>query len=225
MNNGQLTLESMSQAIWYNKWTLNKFSQYLHGDILEVGCGIGSFTNVLTKSGKVYAIDIDNLYVTKITTNTKAHVGFGDIERGSYFFKKRQFDVIVCLNVLEHIKDDIRALQNMYNLLKKDGHLILLVPSHDFLYGVIDESIGHFRRYDKKNLLKLLEKNKFHILNTKRINFLGAIGWYFAGKVLKNKIVSEKKLKLFNTIAPVMLRIEDHFEPPIGTSILTIAKK
>ncbi|MDP2684909.1 MAG: class I SAM-dependent methyltransferase, partial [bacterium] len=56
---GGETLESMSQAVWYNRWTLNKFKKYLNGDILEIGCGIGNFTKELAKYGKVWAIDIN----------------------------------------------------------------------------------------------------------------------------------------------------------------------
>ena len=59
MSTGTQTLESMSQAVWYNQWTVKKFEEYLKGDILEVGCGIGNFTETLRKYGEVWAIDIE----------------------------------------------------------------------------------------------------------------------------------------------------------------------
>lgn len=224
---GAKTLESMSQAIWYNRWTLKKFSSYLKGDILEVGCGIGNFTEGLTRYGKIFAIDIDKEHIRETVKllKRKAEVGLGDIEKGSYFFKNQQFDTIVCINVLEHIKDDGEALKNIYSLLKKEGYLILLVPAHQFLYGKIDKSIGHFRRYDKEVLINLLEKIGLRVEKARAINLLGAIGWFISSKIFSEELVDENKIKFFNFIAPFILPLEDFLEPPIGTSILVVAKK
>lgn len=226
MSNSQQTLESMNQAVWYNQWTLKKFAKYLKGDILEVGCGIGNFTNSLTKYGYVFAIDINNNYLEAFDLpENKGKAGYGDIEKGEYFFTKQNFDSIVCLNVLEHIENDERALTNLLNLLKPGGTLILLIPAHPFLYGAIDKSIGHFRRYMKKGLSSKMEKIGFTIIQGRRINFLGAIGWFVAGKIFNESKVEDKKIKIFNLLAPLFLTIEDIVEPPFGTSILIIAKK
>lgn len=223
--NGTQTLESMSQAVWYNQWTVEKFEKYLGGDILEVGCGIGNFTQELKKYGDVWAIDISEAYIKQTAALAGSKVGIGDIEKGKYFFESKKFDCIVCLNVLEHIKDDKKALKNMFNLLKDEGYLIMLVPVFDFLYGEIDKSIGHFRRYEIDKLKKMIEFVGFEIIKSRTINFLGAIGWWVSSKLLSNNKISEGKIKLFNYIAPFVLRLEDLFEPPFGTSILVIAQK
>ncbi len=221
-----ITLENMNQALWYNRWTMNKFKQFIHGDILEVGCGIGNFTPSLASFGSVWAMDIDNICIeeTNKRVGTRTRVGFGDIEKGTYFFSKKQFDTIVCLNVLEHIEDDNQALSNIFRLLAPEGHLILLVPIHEGLYGSIDRAIRHFRRYDKQTLTKLLKKKKFHIVSDRKLNFLGAIGWWVAGK-LGSTTVGDLQIKLFNLIAPVVLPLENVAEPPIGTSVLVVARK
>ncbi len=221
------TLESMSQAVWYNKWTVKKFAPFLNGDILEVGCGIGNFTNALTKFGNVWAIDVKKNYIkqTKKIILDSTEVGFGDIENGKYFFDKRAFDCIVCLNVLEHINYDTKALVNMYKLLATSGVLIILVPSHNFLFGEIDKSIGHIRRYEKDSLLKILESIGFKIKFVRILNFLGAIGWYVWGKILKDKKIDLVSINLFNLVAPFILSMENLIEPPVGTSILIIAEK
>lgn len=226
-SNAKDTLESMSQAAWYNQWTLNKFKKFLSGEILEVGCGIGNFTNDLAKYGKVWAIDINNEYVEQAKNRVaeKAHIGSGDIEKGEYFFNDKKFDIVVCLNVLEHIKEDMKAVNNLYNLLKKGGKLILLVPVHRFLYGEIDRAIGHFRRYDKTELTKELKKSGFKIIFLRSINFLGALGWFLTGKILQKKIVGEGNIKIFNLLAPIILSVENLIEPPVGTSIIIVAQK
>lgn len=226
-NYGTETLESMSQAVWYNRWTVKKFDKYLQGRILEVGCGIGNFTKILTDYGEVFAIDIDKNHVAKATKLVagRAKVEFGDIEKSSKFFGGQKFDTVLCLNVLEHIKDDEKAVKNLYNLLEKGGNLILLVPAYKFLFGKIDESIGHYRRYNKQQLKKMISSFGFKIIKTRVLNMIGAIGWLFASKVLLKSRIDEDKIQLFNLIAPFVLLMEDIIEPPFGTSILIITQK
>ncbi|MDP3973625.1 MAG: class I SAM-dependent methyltransferase [Candidatus Daviesbacteria bacterium] len=225
MSAGTQTLESMSQAVWYNRWTLDKFKKYLKGDILEVGCGIGNFTDSLNEYGEIYAIDIDNSYINKVKELVYGRAGFGDIETGEYFFKDKKFDTIVCLNVLEHIQKDEVAVKNLYKLLKDEGHLILLVPVHPFMFGKIDESIGHFRRYTKEKIIQEINDAGFKIILSRKLNFLGAIGWWLAQKVFKEKTIKESNIQIFNILAPLVLPLEDIIEPPLGTSILVIAQK
>jgi len=225
--NGKITLESMSSAFWYNKWVFDLFNKYLSNTILEVGCGNGNFTDKLAPFGNVYAIDIDRTLIAKTKQKIKkrAVVGFGDIEKGKFFFRNIKFDSIVCINVLEHIKNDDYALRNITKLLKRNGIFILLVPSHQSLYGKIDEAIGHFRRYEKKIIMNKIKRNKFKIIKMQHLNILGGLGWFVSGRLLKNSTVSTKKMKLFDRIAPFILPIEKKLNIPFGTSILLVAKK
>lgn len=222
-----ITLENMNQAMFYNRWCMDKFKSYVHGNILEVGCGIGNFTEALTNHGKVWAMDIDNHCVaeTKKRIGKNARVGFGNIESGKYFFPKRNFDSIICLNVLEHIDHDEKALAHMFTLLHPGGHLILLVPIHQFLYGTIDKSIHHFRRYDPQSLLLRLKGKNFSVVEHQTMNIMGAIGWWFAGKIFRSETVGNKQIKMFNFVSPFVLPLEDIVHPPFGTSILVVARK
>lgn len=221
------TLESMSQAVWYNTWSLKKFSRFLLGDILEVGCGFGNFTKILAQFGTVWAVDNDPICVqkTKRFSTQSIRVERGDIERDRSLFGKKKFDTIVCLNVLEHILDDERAIVNMYQKLKNFGNLVLLVPIHPSLYGNIDKSIHHYRRYRPEQITHSLNQHNFRILFSRKLNFFGAIGWWFSGKILKRTTVEKTQLSIFNLFAPFILPVEDIIEPSIGTSILIVAKK
>lgn len=227
MDKGQLTLESMSMAPQYNKWILKKFSKYLKGDILEIGSGIGNFTKLLVKYGDVWASDISKDYLSKIKEEIPEIKGIGvaDIEQGRYFFKDQKFDVIVCLNVVEHIKNDDKAFQNLQKLLKPKGILVLIVPSGMKLYGKIDTAIGHFRRYDKTKLQKQLYKAGFKILKARLLNFIGGLGWFVSGRVFKQTTVKKSNVKIFNAISPFFLLLERFWEPPLATSVFIIARK
>lgn len=220
-------LENIDAIGWYNQWIINRFVQYLKGDILEVGCGVGSFTKLLSGFGTLWAIDIDMEYLrkTKKEAPKKVKVGFGDIEKGKLFFKYKTFDTIVCLNVLEHIKDDNKALNILNKLLKPGGVLILLVPTHQFLYNEIDRLAGHFRRYEKNMLSKKLYYSNFEIKSLKRLNFIGGLGWFLSGNIFKSTNMDRSKVRIFQYLAPPFIFLENFLEPPLGTSLLAIAKK
>lgn len=219
-------LENIDAIGWYNQWVIGRFAKYLQGDILEVGSGVGSFTRLLSKYGHLWAIDIEDNYLktTKKIAGKKTKVGFGDIEKDKFFFGSQKFDAIVCLNVVEHIRDDKKALNTLYKLLKPQGVLVLLVPTHQFLFNEIDKLSGHFRRYEKQDLSKKLIQSSFKIVFLKRLNFLGGFGWLLA-KILRSKNIDRSKVKIFQYLAPPFIFLENFLEPPLGTSLLVIAKK
>lgn len=216
MKTGERTLEIMSEAVWYNNWLLSQISEYLKGDILEVGAGIGNFTKKLRKFGDVTAIDYDSNY---------KNANFGDVEKGRYFFRRKSFDTIVCINVLEHIKNDHKALQNMYNLLRKKGKLILLVPAFDFAYGPMDKALGHYKRYTKKNVSDLLITNHYSLISCHYLNWIGLLGWIINGKILRKRIIPSTQLKIFDKLAAVLLFFEKFISPPFGLSVLAIGER
>jgi SAM-dependent methyltransferase len=216
MQTGQKTLEIMNRANWYNNWLINQISKYIKGDILEVGAGIGNFTSKLSRYGKVTAIDYDFSY---------KNANYGDIEKGRYFFGDKKFDSIVCMNVLEHIKDDKKALSNMFNLLKPGGKIILLAPAFQFAYSDLDKNLGHFRRYTKDQLSNLLKTSGYSLLTNRYLNWLGLVGWFINGKILRRKILPEKQLGIFDYTARPFLLLEELVNPPCGLSVLVIGKK
>jgi SAM-dependent methyltransferase len=216
MKTGEKTLEIMSTVSWYNDWLVDQIGRYLKGEILEVGAGIGNFTSKLSKYGKVTAIDYNPNY---------ENANYGDIEKGKYFFGDKKFDSIVCMNVLEHIKDDKKALSNMFNLLKPGGKIILLVPAHKWAYGRMDKELGHFRRYTKDQFSNLLKTSGYSLLTNRHLNWLGLVGWFINGKILGRKIIPEEQLGVFDYIARPFLLLEEFVNPPFGLSVLVVGEK
>src|SRR5204863_4544693 len=96
---------------------------------------------------------------------------------------------LVCLNVLEHIEDDVEALRNMHKLLKSGGKLVLYVPANPRLYCEIDRGVGHFRRYLHDELVDKMRRAGFKIAHSRHHNILGALGWWINGKVLGKKAI------------------------------------
>jgi 2-polyprenyl-3-methyl-5-hydroxy-6-metoxy-1,4-benzoquinol methylase len=98
------------------------------------------------------------------------------------------FDIIVMLNVLEHINDDMLALQNAYKLLKPGGSLVIEVPAGKYLYDAYDSQLHHFRRYSASELSLKLEQVGFTITRRSHLGFL--LFPAFALVKLKNKLFS-----------------------------------
>ncbi len=226
---GKQTLEIMKHAGWYNRWLFGFMKDYVFGEILEVGAGLGSFTKFFLDLGEVTAIDYEKTYLEKLrkvsSGSKKAKVGWGDIEKGKYFFKDKTFDSVICMNVLEHINDDLKALQNIRKLLRKGGNLVILVPAYQFLFGSLDTNLGHYRRYSKTDLVLKLKKTGFEILVIKKLNFLGFWGWLINSRILKRKVIPLPQLLFFDKISRPLLIIEKFMEAPLGLSLFVVAKK
>ncbi len=129
------------------------------------------------------------------------------------------------MNVLEHIKDDKKALSNMFNLLNHGGKLILLVPAHQWAFGRIDKGLGHFRRYSKNEVVNKLHDSRFLIQDSRYLNWLGLIGWFVNAKIFKSKILPAGQLGIFDLVARPFLMIENFISPPFGLSVLVIGEK
>jgi len=224
---GKQTLEIMKSAPLYNRWLLSLLKKHLSGNILEIGAGIGNFTLYLQKYGTVTALDIDKYYISKLKKIvTKPDLaGYGDIEKAEYYFANKKFDCIVCLNVLEHIKNDQIALKNMYSLIKKGGKLLLLVPAHQFAYTPMDKALGHFRRYTKKSLSKMAIEVGFEVNNIRYYNLPGIIGWFVNGKLLRKKLIPKSQLGMFDKVSVPWLTLEKKLPVPFGLSVMLIATK
>ena len=201
---GHENLESLSHSYRFNDWLFSEVSNGLNGDILEVGSGIGTFTEklissfpnshlTLTDISAAYIKDLKekyskdkNISVHKLDLNSKT-----DYESIGY----NKFDSILAINVLEHIENDEFALTQLYDMLNDKGRLVILVPCHKFLYNVIDKNVGHFRRYSKRDLEAKVGKTGFTIEKMHYFNALGILGWYLNGSIMKNSKVSGTGLK------------------------------
>lgn len=134
-------------------------------NFLEIGAGRGDYSKTLSeniKDGDIIEFSKKAIPILEEELKEKnINIIHGDFL--DYNFEKK-YSLIVMFEVLEHIKDDELALKKINNLLKDNGFFILSVPAKAKKMGITDQIAGHYRRYDKKNLIKLLEKNNFQII-------------------------------------------------------------
>lgn len=135
------------------------------------------------------------------------------------------FDTVFSLNVFEHIDDHQLALRHAVQVLQPGGHMILVVPAHQWLYGSLDRSIGHYRRYDKRWLSALYDEARLVTVRQKYINAMGALGWLVNGRLGRQETPPAGQLRLLNILIPFLKRAERLLPPPFGISVLAVGRK
>jgi 2-polyprenyl-3-methyl-5-hydroxy-6-metoxy-1,4-benzoquinol methylase len=233
------SLDVLAGANHYNQWILDSFAHALGPKVLEVGCGTGSFTQLLLNHPAVHhvtGVDLDPVHVHKtrhqlldLTADTRktltarvqdVMVSWPDAtELGS-------FDTVVLLNVLEHLPDEQQALQRLKATLKPGGRLVILVPAHQWLYSPYDASIGHRCRYTQASLTAALQAADFEVTALKYFNRVGILGWWWNFCVLKKPVMDADSVGAFELLMPLVRRIEDTLPmPPMGLSVLAVGTK
>ena len=132
-------------------------------NLFEIGCGTGDFIQQISEDSNFQItgseIYLNGLLFAKKNLPNVEFVQF-DITQGVI---ERQFNIITAFDVIEHIDDDSIALENIYEMLKKDGFLIISVPQHMLLWSKLDEIVKHKRRYSRQDLIDKLKAINFDI--------------------------------------------------------------
>ena len=142
---------------------------------LEIGGGSGDFSLTLIKRGFTGTVVDYSAYSQEVMNEAvpEEYRNHLTIVQENLFDLKENYlyDFIVFFEVLEHIHDDKKALEKLFQLLKPDGYLLLSVPAKKKLWDRSDEAVGHIRRYEKNELMTLLYKTGFKIIRFSSYGF------------------------------------------------------
>ena len=230
---GRETLELFAEAPAFNQWLFAQISSFCKGEVLEVGSGIGNISGLLMEKNEwVYLSDLRIEYCHFLEKKYAANPHL----RGVYQFDLslsdfdsrfpemlHRFDTVIALNVVEHIESDECAVKNAKNLLRPGGNLIILVPAGQLLFNRFDEELGHYRRYNKKTVSRLLSGAGLTVIRANYFNFGGILGWWYSGSVLKKKIIPRGQLKLFNQLVPAFRILDQLVAHASGLSVIVVA--
>lgn len=212
---GSEILARLNRAPRFTKWMADTIRPYVGERILEIGAGIGNLTANLVPRTVYWASDINPQYLDRLnklkSTRPYLQVGYTDASAGESF-PAEEFDTVICLNVVEHLVDDVKALRNIRASLEKDGRAIILVPSGPGLYGTLDEVLGHYRRYTRDQLVEACGRAGFRVEKVLKFNRIGSPGWWLNGRILRKKTFGFWQIKLLNTLVPFVRPI-DRFLP------------
>ena len=220
-------LESMSFAQNYHEWIYDLIKNSVGSRIAEIGSGTGNFTEILLNNYK----EIHAFEPCSKTHNKSVHLGHQKVISINDNFENRKndfqdfFDSVLFINVLEHIENDEFALKSAKQILSPEGTLVIFVPALRWLYSSFDTSIGHFRRYHKKNLVYLVSKSGFKIDQCHYFDSIGILPWFFVMKMLGGSL-NPRSVKWYDSIiVPWLKLVERIFIPPIGKNLLLVASK
>ncbi len=232
---GRETLRRMASVDRYNRWIYSEIAPYVGQTVLEVGCGIGNMTRYFLGAQRIIALDRLPGSVAMVAEAFAAmphvHTCLGDITAPQTVDQLGQYpiDTVVCLNVLEHIERDDVALRHMFQLLRPGGHLLLFVPAGAYMYGTLDQALGHYRRYGRTTLAAPVAQAGFEPLRLSYLNLAGIPGWWLNSRVLHRQLLPTGQLRLFNDLAPLLIASERVvrrvWDVPAGQSLLCIARK
>jgi SAM-dependent methyltransferase len=224
---GHKDLIDMEAAPKYTEWTLERTRRYVGDLLLEIGSGIGNNVRILMQYTDVVATEIDPVYL-QVLRNAYLNTPGVDVREWDVTQPPPedlpQPDTILCSNVLEHIEDDRAAVANADQALKPGGRMIIIVPRGEKLYSTLDSAIGHYRRYNKERLTSLFSDLDYEIQECFTLNKVGVIGWWYRGKIAKQKAIGRFGLKVFNVMVPI-LKIIDPILPWKGLSLVLVARK
>ena len=221
------TLEHLSSATRYNRWMFDRLRRWVGRRVLEIGSGIGNLSAFLVDRERVVLTDTRHEYLERLRTRFAEYPNMAVArlylpdDHGA--IQGQLFDTIICLNVLEHVDDDIRSLKEMRGLLAPGGRLVLLVPALPALYGAMDRALGHHRRYQRRALAELLRTTGYTVAHVEYFNLAGVPGWWFAGRVLGREMIPAGSLKLYDALVP-LFRLEWLLPWRVGQSLIAIGQ-
>lgn len=232
---GLETLKAISAADAFNSWMYETVAPFLHGNVLEIGSGIGNISKCFIDAGKNISLsDLRENYLKHLKDDygkNPSVKGIFNLDLVHPDFKNKYADVlntydgIFALNVIEHIKEDELALTNAYTLLKPGGTLLILVPANAWMYNGLDKDLHHYRRYSLKELKKKMENAGLKTQSAFFFNALGSAGWIVSGLLLKRKNISAGQMSAFNKVVPIARLIDKILQRHFGLSAIVAGKK
>jgi glycosyltransferase involved in cell wall biosynthesis len=223
------TLWRMSETHRFNRWLADAIRPWIGDRVLELGAGMGHLTRRLVPRQQYVAAERDDLQLAYLANvfarNRRMCVTRTDPEKEEDFaVHAGRFDTVVCVNVLEHVKDDLAGMRNVYSALEPGGRACILVPQHPSLYCALDEVMGRRRRYTREELDSKLRQAGFDVERVFSFNRITRPGWWLNGKVLKRRHFGKIQLKAFDSLVWLWRRV-DRFLPWEGVSLVAIARR
>jgi len=226
---GHAILHELTSARRFTGWLTRLIGPWFGQRILEIGSGIGNISRQLPKRELLTVSDCDEQYIEILTQAFRNYsmvsVARLDVTREEGFDElEGQYDSVVCLNVLEHIQDDVDALRRMATALRDGGHLIVQVPQYRFLMSRLDRELGHLRRYSRREICEKLESAGLSVRHILNVNALGVLGWLVNNRFLRRTTFGKFQLKIYDMLVPFACMIEKLLPHP-GLSIVAVAQK
>ncbi|MBS1872894.1 MAG: glycosyltransferase [Acidobacteria bacterium] len=227
---GRAFLNNMTGTPQYLSWVSSKIRKHLGDSIIEVGAGIGNITGrLMSRRLRYVAAERDPLYLhalrNRFLRTPNVSVAALDPARPLEFEPMRgAFETALCLNVLECAEDPDAVVRSLARSLRIDGLMVILVPQSPSLFGTVDVTLGHKRRFSRDDIARLVDRHGLTVEQVYDINKIGKPAWWMFGRLLRRKHVNKVTLKLFDKSVWFWKRV-DGLLPWRGLSLIVVARK
>lgn len=203
--------------------------------ILDAGCGSGGMLEQLSGYGNVSGIELDTELAEVARARERGEVRIGRIEQLPW--QSAHFDLITCLDVIEHTPDDQPSLRELWRVARPGGWLVLTVPAYPSLWSYHDELNHHYRRYTRGTLRSAAAASGWRLQRLTSFNTLllapaAAVRlvqrWWQPAD--KHSVGLERLPEWLNQALEWPLRLEARalargFTLPMGLSLLAVLRK
>lgn len=211
----------------YNEWLRELVSPAAVGRVIEVGAGLGTFSLALLRTADhVVAVEPSELGTALFSPPggtdgriTRVHGYAADAAHLG------PFDGAIMSNVLEHIAEDEATLRELFAMLRPGGHIAVYSPAFPLLMSDFDRSIGHVRRYRRRELRAKFEQAGFEIVDARYVNLPGFFAWLIVSRVMHKRPTDTRLSRLYDRrVVPLTRWVESRVRPPFGQSVLVIGR-
>jgi len=224
-------LAALAEARGLADWMFEQFRPYVADRAIEVGAGIGTFSERLLAAGVESLLLVEpepvcfEALVERFGADARVRLTSETLpDAPSLVEQPERFGHIVCQNVLEHVAADGDAVAVMAACLRSGGVLSVLVPAHPRLFGSLDRAYGHERRYTRERLRALVEAAGLEVVELYSFNLLGVAGWV-AQSLRGSTRIGTTSLAAYERLLRIWRPIERRVRPPVGLSLVVHARR
>ena len=232
---------------WWFKWRFDMITDIVEAlprdsdfRMLDAGCGTGQMTKLLERYGDAVGLEIAPQAIEFARKRGVRNIVQGSITDPP--FPAASFDLVLSLDVIEHVDNDVQILESLFDIVKPGGHLIITVPAFQSLWSSHDEINHHKRRYRVPQIRDMIAGAGFDITRVTYCNTT-LFAPVFATRKVKTAVRSwrheddaenpESDLAhypkpvndMLYRIVSTETKLMKHVDMPFGVSILAVAQR
>jgi SAM-dependent methyltransferase len=224
-------LSLFQQAHNWKAYLRSQIDEYVRGDVLEVGAGVGATTSALAGPAARAWLCVEpdahlaaqiKPVLAELPAPRRFDVLVGDVDDLPL---ARRFDCVLYIDVLEHIERDRDELARVAHKLAPGGHLIVMSPAHAFLMSQFDHAIGHYRRYDKHSLVEVSPPG-LELCVLRYLDSCGLLASLANRLLLRQALPTEAQIAIWDRrMVPISRRLDPWLSYRLGKSILAVWRR